>query len=163
MPKMKITLRRALTLLVPMLLLGAGRASAQHTPEHLAAAMDLMQAMNMEQTLSASIETVLHSQIQSNSDFRQFESTMRAFFTRYMSWDSLKDRYAAIYADTFTEAELREMAAFYRSPVGQKMTRTTPEIMARGAALGEDAVRAHLPELQEMIMRQMQSGSAAKP
>jgi uncharacterized protein len=163
MVQMKRTVRRALMLLVPMLLLGAGRVSAQHTPEHMAAAMDLMQAMNVEQTLAASIETVLHSQIQNHPDFRQFEGTMRAFFTRYMSWESLRDRYAAIYADAFTEAELREMAAFYRTPVGQKLSRATPDLMARGGALGEEAVRAHLPELQEMIMRQVQTSSGAKP
>jgi hypothetical protein len=49
----------------------------------------------------------------------------------------------AIYARHFTATELREIAAFYRTPTGQKTLREMPKVTA-------EAVAAVLPRLQEV-------------
>ena len=51
--------------------------------------------------------------------------------TKEMSWDNLKDDYIAIYADTFTEDELKGLIAFYEGPLGQKLISKTPDLMKR--------------------------------
>ncbi len=42
---------------------------------------------------------------------------------------------AQVYADTFDEAELRDVLAFYNSPAGRKLIEKQPELSRRGQAL----------------------------
>lgn len=142
----------------------AAQTGPARAPSHQAAAVEMVEAANMDETLRESLDTMLKMQMEQNAQLRPFEEVMRTFFARYMSWAELKDDYAALYAEAFTEAELRELTAFYRSPLGQKVATTTPQLMARAASLGEKAVQAHLPELQRMIMERMQqNGTTPAP
>jgi hypothetical protein len=142
-----------------LLLLSTGRGVAQRSASHRQAAMDLLVAMHLPEALQASLNTALQVQLQGDPRLRGMEPVLRQFFARYVTWDSLKAQYADLYADAFSEDELREMAAFYRTPVGQKMALSAPALMRQGAELGERAVREHMPELQEMIRRQMPAAS----
>ncbi|HEX8245666.1 MAG TPA: DUF2059 domain-containing protein [Longimicrobium sp.] len=139
-----------------LVLLSAGRGVAQHSASHREAAMDLLVAMHVPETLEASLNTSLQVQLQGNPQLRGMETVLRQFFARYLSWNNLKAQYADLYANAFSEEELREMADFYRTPVGQKMALSAPALMRQGAELGERTVREHMPELQEMIRQQMQ-------
>ena len=136
-----------------LLVLTAGRGFAQHSSSHRQAAMDLLVAMHVPEALQASLNTSLQVQLQGDPRLRGMEPVLREFFGRYLTWDSLKAQYADLYAGAFSEDELRELAEFYRTPVGQKMALSAPALMRQGAELGERAVRQHMPELQEMIRR----------
>jgi hypothetical protein len=151
---MKRTLLAALALVIAL----AARAEAQHSPSHHAAALELLTVMHIPEALQASQATALRAQVQANPQLRGVEGVLRDFFARYLSWDMLKDPYAELYANTFTEAELREMTAFYRTPVGQKLARSSPALMRQGADLGDHIVQQHMSELQEMIRRQLETG-----
>lgn len=159
---------RKIPVLVPALLavlLAAAPAAAQPapvSPTHRAAALELLEAMRVSEALQLSIETVLQAQMQSNPELRPVESVMRDFFARYMSWENLKEGYAEIYSRAFTEPELREMTAFYRTPTGQKLARATPQLMREGSELGQRAVQEHMDELQEAVMRHL-SGPPPPP
>lgn len=156
----KIALALALLAAAPAGAL-AQTTPAAPSPSHQAAALEMVEAANMDETLSESLDTMLKLQTEQNPELKPFEDVMRTFFSRYMSWNALRNDYARLYADAFTEAELRELTAFYRSPVGQKVATVTPQLMARASELGQKAVQAHLPELQQMIMERMQRGSGA--
>ncbi len=45
---------------------------------------------------------------------------MKALFAKYMNWASLKDDMVKIYMAEFTAPELKELTAFYQTPVGKK-------------------------------------------
>lgn len=160
---------RKIAVLIPALLavlLAAGPAAAQPapvSPTHRAAALELLEAMGVSQALQFSIETVLEAQMQSNPELQAVEGVMRDFFVRYMSWENLKDGYAEIYSRAFTEPELREMTAFYRTPTGQKLARATPQLMREGSELGQRAVQEHMAELQEAVLRQLAGPPAPPP
>jgi hypothetical protein len=53
-----------------------------------------------------------------------------------------------LYAETYTVAELRQLTAFYTSPLGQKMLANTPKLMARSMELGN---RVMMPRLQKLM------------
>ena len=72
-----------------------------------------------------------------------------------MRWDALKPQLVAIYTEAFTEAELREITAFYKTPAGQKAVTVMPELMQKGMTMGQKAVQDHLPELQEAIQKKL--------
>lgn len=139
----------------------AAPAQTTPSPAHRAAALEMVEAANMSATLAESLDTMLRMQMEQSPELKPFEGVMRTFFARHMSWNALRDRYAELYAQSFTEAELRELTGFYRSPLGQKVARTTPQLMVRASALGEQAVQPHLPELQQMIMAEMQRQGSA--
>jgi uncharacterized protein len=150
--------------LVAALTCAAPRAAAQEpTPGQRAAATEMLESMHIAATLEASVNTMLEAQLKTNPMLREMESVMREFLGRYMSWNALKDQYADIYARSFTEAELREITTFYRTPTGQKMAQATPRLMQEGAALGERMVQEHVGELQQMIMDHLSNRQAPAP
>ena len=142
----------------------APRAAAQEpSPAQRAAAAELLETMHISAALDASINTMMEVQLQANPGLRQVEGVMRDFFRRYMSWEALKGQYADIYARAFTEEELRQIIAFYRTPTGQKMAQATPQLMREGAALGERTVQEHMGELQQMIMEHLENRERPAP
>jgi hypothetical protein len=125
---------------------------------HRAAAASVLDLMNMDAVLTQAIDQTLKAEIASNPTIAPYEQQMRAFFAKYMSWASLKNDFVTIYADEFTEDELKQIAAFYRTPVGQKAVQKLPVLLAKGAALGQQRVQDHVGELRDAITK-----AASKP
>lgn len=44
---------------------------------------------------------------------------------------------ATVYASSFTEQELKDLLAFYKSPLGKKLTAQEPSVLERGMSLGQ--------------------------
>lgn len=53
------------------------------------------------------------------------------------SMKDLFDQLAVVYMESFTEAELDGILAFYSTPVGQKMTSELPVIMQKSMQIGQ--------------------------
>jgi len=149
----------------------AAAARPEPTAEQRAAALELLEAIDVAGTLEASINTMMEIQMRTNPAVRSVESVMREFFRRHISWNALKGGYTDLYARTFTVDEMREMTAFYRTPAGRKLSRSMPHLMREGAALGDRAVQEHSEELRQMILEHLstraplpsQQGRPAEP
>ena len=128
-----------------------------------AEAARLLDAMDMQATLDASIEMTMDSQLAANPALAPYRAVMLDFFRKYMSYQSLKADLAAIYADMFTEEELAAIRAFQESPVGKKATHLQPQLMQRAGELGQQRVQANLSELTRMIEAETARIKAAKP
>jgi hypothetical protein len=50
----------------------------------------------------------------------------------------LEDGYVALYDRNFTTAELKELLAFYDSPIGKRFLEVQPVLMREGIALGQE-------------------------
>lgn len=152
-------MKRSVILLgfVFLLWVGTGIVGAQEaeiSEEHLVAAHELLRAMLVDKTLGESIEKMVDVQIQQNPSIAPFRKVMLEFFSKYMSWESLKDDMAEIYAEEFSIQELKELTAFYRTPTGRKAALLLPQLMSKGAELGMRRVQEHMPELQQMIAKE---------
>jgi hypothetical protein len=145
--------------LAALLALAAPPAAAQETLRH-ELALQLLEAMRMPDQIAASIATVVATQTRQNPDLPGLGEVLREFLSRYVTWDAMKDEYAELYAGAFTEEELREMTAFYRTPTGQKLARSTPQLTRLGAELGERTMRAHSAELDQLIARRVEEAPA---
>ncbi len=126
---------------------------AQDSSTHLAAAVEFLSTLNMQQVLSQTLDGSLKYQLKTNPQLAPYQDIMRSFLTKYMSWESLKDSLATIYAQEFTEDEIRALIDFYKTDLGRKTLETFPALYAKGSELGENAVKAHLPELTEAIQK----------
>jgi len=136
-----------------MIVVAFGQMTAVRADEksHRQAAEQLLGMMNMDKLLSDSLDQMLQMQIKQNPAIAPYEPQMRAFFNKYMSWASLKEDMVKIYMDEFSEEELKELLAFYQTPVGRKTIQKMPSLLAKGAELGQQRVQQHLPELQQAI------------
>jgi hypothetical protein len=70
-------------------------------------------------------------------------------FTPY--YTAMVDGIAAIYASNFTADELRQIEAFYRQPVGQKMLDKLPVISQQALAVGQDIGRKAAEDLRQRL------------
>jgi uncharacterized protein len=118
---------------------------------HRKAAEELLKAMGVDKQVETALAQMLDLQIKNNPGLAPFRGAMKEFFTKHMSWDSLKDDLITIYTDAFTEEELKEILAFYRTRVGRKMVEKTPDLLSKGMQLGVRRVQENQGELRRMI------------
>ena len=118
---------------------------------HRKAAEAFISALDMESLLNQSVNQMLDMQVKQNPAIAPFQQDMKAFFAKYMSWQSMKEEMVKIYMGEFTENELNELNKFYQTPVGKKSIQRMPALLAKGAELGQKRVQEHLPELQAAI------------
>lgn len=143
---MRRTVQTVATVAVLLLAGGVIGVQAQSAPDSdaLQAAKELMGVLGKDtiRQMAEQVTTQIWPQItrglqakqsvtpEQLSDLRkEFERIQIEFLTKVMA-DA-----PAIYARHFTAAELRELLAFYRTPVGEKSIRVLPAITAETLAL----------------------------
>jgi len=118
---------------------------------HRKAAEEMLLAMNTDKVMQTMVDEMLDLQTKQNPTLAPYKAVMKKFLTKHLGWDSLKDDMVKLYVESFTEAELKEMTRFYKTPVGRKAIEQLPKLTAKGAQLGVEKVQANLAELQRMI------------
>src|SRR6186997_2779142 len=73
---------------------------------HYKAAEQMLTLMDMPTVLKKSVDEMVAMQVQQNPAIAPYETVMKQFLAKYMSWDSLKADMIKIYMDEFTESEL---------------------------------------------------------
>jgi uncharacterized protein len=153
---------KSLLLVAILFVLAAPVAGAQTTPvrSHVEAAESLLDLLDMDRMLRQSTDAMLRMQQEQNPMLAQFDDIMREFLERYLSWEELRPEYVRLYTDIYSEAELREMQAFYRTPLGQRMIATMPELMIRSSEISQRRMQAHMPELMRRLMERASGASS---
>ncbi|WP_028110141.1 DUF2059 domain-containing protein [Ferrimonas futtsuensis] len=123
---------------------------------HLKVAHEMLDAMGAKRLTNDSLEMVLDLQVSANPEMAPYRETLKAFYFKYAGWDSVKEEYAALYQETFTEAELRQLTRFYRTEVGQKILRLQPQLMEEAMRIGERRLDENLQELQQRVREREQ-------
>lgn len=116
-----------------------------------AAATRLLDAMDMQAVLDASLDASLNAKLSQNPELAPYRDVFLGFFAKYMSYEALKPKLAAVYAEEFSAAELDAAAAFYSTPTGKRFLVKLPILFNKGVEIGQQAVAEHLPELQEAV------------
>ena len=141
-------------LFVALFICGAAKAQTPAiTPAHLKAAEDVLVASGAGQQMKENMNSMI-AQASANvpEDKKpKFVEIMNTFMSKYMNWELMKDQMAAIYAQEFSEKELKDLAVFYRSPLGTKLNQKQPAIFQKSSSLGQQAVQSHQAELQQMM------------
>lgn len=125
-------------LLVTLLLGADPAAGSPELTEQRALALQIVELVQPEPTYRAGLQQMIDQMLPSveaqarasgkplPADFRQ---RMNAAVLEVIPYAEMKQWSAEIYARRFTAAELRELLAFYRTPVGRKLASKLPEIM----------------------------------
>ena len=111
----------------------------------------LLDAMNMEDNYQVLIPQMLDIQLQQAPRMAPYKGIMLKFFSKYMTYESLKTDMIDIYTEAFTLQELKDINAFYQTPTGKKTITKMPELMCKGVQLTASRVQENIAELQQMI------------
>ena len=143
-------------------LVAAPAANAQQTPSPGAtkAAEELMQVMHADKTLHDAVTASFDVQIQNNPAMAPYRGAMQQFADKYVTWDQIGPPLTAVYAELFSESELKDMIAFYKTKTGQKVALQAAALAAKSQTVALSVVQAHKGELMDML-RQSQSQPAA--
>ena len=118
---------------------------------HKKAANELLVTMGIEKMLEQANERLVGIQVAKNRKIVGYEDLVKAFYDKYSNWEVIKDDVIKMYTQSFTEQELNELTAFYKSPTGQKALSTMPTLMVKTIHAGQQNIKDHLPELQKEI------------
>lgn len=115
------------------LFFGIGAAQAQQpTPGALAAAKELIEikgaAAMFDPVVAGVVETVKNNFLQTNTslakDLNEVATLLRGEFAPRRA--EVMNEVATVYAQRFTEQELKEVVAFYKTPTGKKFVMEEP-------------------------------------
>jgi len=76
---------------------------------------------------------------------------MTAFMNKYLPADGFRESSVKMYAEMFTEAELKQLIDFYNSPLGKKVISKIPELMQNLMLMDHQILVKHGDELQSII------------
>lgn len=113
---------------------------------------ELFETAKMSTVYQQTIEKTLEAQIKQNPEVAPLKDVMTKFFDKYMGWESIKKDIAKIYMKNFTDDEIKELIAFYKTPIGQKVATLVPIVGVEAAMIGEQRVEEHKAELTQMIL-----------
>lgn len=97
-----------------------------------------------EKMMQAMGQTNMPSKVSNQSD------QMMDLMAQELSWDKMKDDYITLYAETFTEDEMKGIIAFYKSPAGLAFTKKQPELMKRSMEMTQKMMMRIMPKIQAM-------------
>lgn len=85
---------------------------------------------------------------------RALESDVASLMTAFTD-KTLLEATAKIYAEKFSEDELRAMLDFYKSPIGKKLKSMAPDLALAGVEAGQKAMMDVMPSFQSKIQATM--------
>jgi len=133
-----------------LLFAAAGASRAAEAPP--GKARDLYRLIGGDRTIEQAADAMLTA-IRANPQLQPYGDVIKEWFSRVVATGEFETEMVKLYADAFTDAELDELLAFYRSPLGQKSLERMPELMRRGADIGSRIAKQHTGELEEMIAK----------
>lgn len=126
------------------------------TDSHTQAVNELMEVMNMKQQMEESAERMFALQAKQMPQIAQYKDIMLEFFNKYINWETIGEDVKQVYKNSFTEEEVRDLIAFFKTETGQKFTKQNPEINQKIAEISQSIVMQHQAELQGKIMEAME-------
>ena len=139
---------------------GAASAPALRTPpprhatptaSQAAAARELFKSLKLQDSIDNTAAAMVDSEIAHNPPLAPYRDVMLSWLRKYMTWDAILPELTQLYAETYTEGEMKALAMFYSSPIGQKALAKTPELLSRTAALGAKVSQPHQAELNTQL------------
>jgi uncharacterized protein len=138
---------------------GAARAQQQPSPAALASARELMELKGVQNLVTPVVVGVIQQTtggiLQTNpglsKDLDEVSAQLRSEYQQRSA--EVTNEVVKLYAQRFSEQELKEAVAFYKSPTGKKMVAEEPKILDESyARLQQWAAR-----LQEEVMTRVRA------
>jgi len=151
--------RKLIALIAIGLVFGVFPVRAQEQSRR-ALAEELMNVMNTQSLMERNLESI-KQMIQAQAGqinqitgqpgvSSQTSEKMFELLSQYLSWDRIKEDFISVYAETYTEDEMKGIIAFYKSPDGQAFLKKQPQLMQRTMEISQKWVADIIPKIQEL-------------
>ena len=101
-----------------------------------------MFAQRFEQTKApASKKTVLDT----------YQAKANTALDQAIGWDKLKPDMIKLYTDNFSEQELKDLVAFYQSPLGKKVLEKMPVVTQKSAQMTQQKLESAVPVVNKLL------------
>lgn len=139
------------------------------TASHRKVADELLTLVAGPETLRTGFQAVLNptlaSMKQKGATDAQLQGVQAAFndwLEKEIIWEELKPKMIDIYAHEFSEAELKELLAFYKTPVGAKSVKRLPVVSAEAAKIAQLYAQTKQDGLQNRLNKAMEQFAPKK-
>lgn len=143
-----------------LILVAASPASAQPAPGTTAVDRTthaFYLAMGGASIAKAGAEGVLLGVLVANPQLSDYRQVMQDWYSKYLSDRELESDVSHLYAKCFSEQEMKDLTNFYRTPLGQKMLKSLPEIFKQTLAIGVKHTQGHGHELEDQLEKAVRS------
>lgn len=117
---------------------------------HEKAARELVRLVGAERLAREGVESMM-TMMGDYPETADYKDIIRDWYQKNFPAADLEAEMVRLYMDRFSEKELREIAAFYKTPTGRKAIDALPELMRQSATFGIQKVQVQTEELQAMI------------
>jgi hypothetical protein len=129
---------------------------ATPTPTHREAVRRLMVVTRVREITEQSADAMLKGQLEQMPQLAPVANVLRDFYREQMDWSVLEPEYTRLYLEVFTEPEVRQMIAFYETPLGQMLLAKMPLLMQKTGELTTRRMQAAMPQLMQRLQTAMQ-------
>jgi len=133
-------------------------------------ALELLQTMKVDQLLEQSLDNVKNMQAQimkqtiqnakDQTSALKIQNKVMDLMKKEWSWENLKPEFVKLYADTFSEDELKGLINFYKSPVGQAFIKKQPEMQQKSMIMVQQLIMRVMPKLKALTLQLQQEETA---
>ncbi|MEO4046335.1 DUF2059 domain-containing protein [Pseudomonas sp. CAU 1711] len=81
----------------------------------------------------------------------RYQAQANAALDKAVGWQTLEPELVDLYVRAFSEAELKELLAFYQTPTGRKLLEQLPQLTAMSAQLTQDRLQQAVPEVNQLL------------
>ena len=142
----------ALLVACAWILTPAGGGAGEET--HRRALETLLRMFNMEERAQQSVDQMVALHVQQDPRLGPHTGILRDFYAKNMRWENLKEELIAIYMEEFSEVEVRELIAFYKTPTGKKAVTKMPLLMEKCARIGNRRLMENMGEWNKMLQEE---------
>ena len=147
-----------LSLSVALLIGGSNLHAAEPAAEHLALAKKVVVQAGTVETAKQGFWLVFQPNLDameagglSADAIAEIREAAEKFIDSVFADGRFVDGIAKIYTEKFTGEELQQLIAFNETPLGQKLNKELPSVMAEGAAMGEKLAGAETAKFEAKV------------
>lgn len=117
---------------------------------HRAAAEEILEINKVPELMEQSFMSVMEPTYQGmkanglpDAAIDEIKAAVSKWYNETMKWEIIKPKFADLYIKEFSEEEMKELVAFYKTPVGQKAITKMPTLMQQGSEIGQELATAN--------------------
>jgi hypothetical protein len=144
--------------LVVLLSLAFIACASADEASHQKAALDLVSLTDPESVMKNSFLRTMESTYARMKEkgspdamIAEFKQAMENWYNAEIKYDEIKPKIAALYAKAFTEAEIKDLTTFFKSPLGQKLQSQQPVILGESTQIGKAYAESKQGNLRETL------------
>lgn len=80
-----------------------------------------------------------------------YQAKANAALDQAIGWNKLKPDMIKLYTSTFSESELKDLVAFYQSPLGKKVLEKMPAVTQQSAQLTQQSLEPAVPVVNKLL------------